>query len=258
MTASAITAAIGAANDAGRPALVAFLTAGFPAKESFRANLEAIAAAADVVEIGVPFTDPLADGVTIQHSSRVALEAGVSLEWILDEVAASKAPGSAPLLLMSYLNPLLAYGYPALAARSAEAGVSGFIVPDLPLEESGPLREELDKHALALVQLVTPVTPDERLRMLCEASSGFVYAVTVTGVTGGGKAAPAAGAGVAEYLERVHQVSTLPVCAGFGIRRAEQVRELAPHAEGLIVGSALVEALERGDDPAAFINALRG
>jgi tryptophan synthase alpha chain len=158
------------------------------------------------------------------------------------------------VLLMSYLNPLLAFGYERLARRAAEVGVSGFIVPDLPFEESAPLNAALQPHGLALVQLVTPATPPERLRRLCAASQGFVYAVTRTGITGGESTLPA---GTTEYLAAVKAASSLPVCAGFGVRRADQVALLGAHADGVIVGSALVEVLERGADPAAFLRSLR-
>src|SRR5688500_19095662 len=179
-----ISKAIKNANSQGRPALVAYLTAGFPQRERFREHLSTIAANADVVEIGVPFTDPMADGATIQRASHAALQAGVSLAWILAELERLETKPATPLLLMSYLNPLLAYGLAKLPAAAARAGVSGFIVPDLPYEESTDLRAALDSQGLALVQMVTPVTPFERLQMLCTASQGFVYAVTMTGITG--------------------------------------------------------------------------
>jgi tryptophan synthase alpha chain len=237
----------------GNPALVAYLTAGYPSKALFTEHLQAIASAADVVEIGVPFTDPMADGVTIQRSSQAALQQGVSLRWILSQLMDMPKP-AAPLLLMSYLNPLLAFGFDALAARAAEVGVSGIIGPDLPHEEAGPLRAALQPHGLALVQLVTPATPPERLRTLCAASEGFVYAVTRAGITG----SAALPADLADYLARVKKATHLPVCAGFGVRRADQVALIAKHADGVIVGSALVEVLERREDPAKFLAALRG
>lgn len=236
------------------PALVAFLTAGYPKPDRFLADLRTIAEAADAVEIGVPFSDPMADGVTVQRSSRSAIEHGVSLRWILDELARRDFELAAPVLLMSYLNPLLALGYDALAQRAIEAGVDGFIVPDLPFEESGPLKAALGARGLALVQLVTPATPRERLRELTAASSGFVYAVTRTGITGGAGALPAELAG---YLDSVKSASDLPVCAGFGVRERAQVEMIGRHADGVIVGSALVEVLERGEDPAEFLRSLR-
>jgi tryptophan synthase alpha chain len=250
-----IAAAIRGAAEEGRPALVAFLTAGFPRKQDFIAQLAAIGAAADVVEIGVPFSDPMADGMTIQRSSHVALQQGVSLAWILQTLAALQGKPRSPLLLMSYLNPLLAYGLDRLPADARAAGVSGFIVPDLPFEESAEIRSALDSQGLALVQMVTPVTPPERLAMLCRAARGFVYAVTMTGTTGKSVAVPH---DVLDYMDRVRAASPVPVCAGFGIRSGEQVARMAGHVDGVVVGSALVEVLERGDDPAAFLEGLRG
>jgi tryptophan synthase alpha chain len=237
----------------GEPALVAYLTAGYPARAAFREHVRALASAADVIEVGVPFTDPMADGVTIQRASLAALAQGVSLRWILDEL---EALGSlpAPLLLMSYLNPLLAFGG-TLAARARAAGVCGFIVPDLPLDESSELRAALDAEQLALVQMVTPVTEPARLRSLCSGSQGFVYAVTMTGTTGRNVAVPQE---VLGYLDAVRAAATVPVCAGFGIRSREQVERLRGHVDGVVVGSALVEQLERGGDVTAWLRALRG
>ena len=248
-----ITAAIRQTTGEGRTALVAYITAGYPQKERFIATLKAIATEADVVEVGVPFSDPMADGVTIQRASHAAIASGVSLRWILKELTAA-GPFDAPIVLMSYLNPLLNLGYRELAAASVPAGVCGFIVPDLPIEESADFAAALDAGGLALVQLVTPTTPPERLKTLCAASRGFIYAVTVAGVTGGARELPPE---VPAYLQKVRSLSALPVCAGFGVRRAEQVRGLAPHTDGVIVGSALVEQLEAGADPVAFLRSLR-
>jgi tryptophan synthase alpha chain len=251
---SAITTAVRAAAGRGDPAIVAYLTAGFPARDGFLDQLYAVGAAADVVEIGVPFTDPMADGTTIQRSSRVALAQGVSLRWILESLRSAAKRPKAPLLLMSYLNPLLAFGIDRLPREAARAGVTGFIVPDLPFEEGADLRAALSAEDVALVQFVTPVTPADRVKMLCEASQGFIYAVTMTGTTGKNVAVPQ---DVLDYFDRVKAASPVPVCAGFGIRSREQVARLAPHVDGVIVGSALVEVLERGEDPAAWLNGLR-
>jgi tryptophan synthase alpha chain len=250
---SAITETIRNAKARGRPALIAYITAGFPRRETFVQQLAAVAEASDVVEIGVPFTDPMADGTTVQRSSRAALAQGVSLKWILSELSGPRPATRAPLLLMSYLNPLLAYGLERLPEDAARAGVAGFIVPDLPFEECDDVRAALAARGLALVQFVTPVTPTERIQMLTAASSGFIYAVTMTGTTGKNVAVPPE---VLEYFARVKKISPLPVCAGFGIRSREQVERLAPHVDGVIVGSALVEVLERGEDPAAFLRSL--
>ena len=166
-----------------RVAMVAFMTAGFPSKERFRADLEALAAQADVVEIGVPFTDPMADGVTIQRSSLAALAQGVSLAWIIETLKAMpRLP--AQLVFMGYLNPMLAYGLDRLAADAAAAGIAGFIVPDLPVEESADFEKALLPHGLALIRMVTPVTLPQRLEQLCRTAQGFVYAVSMTGTTG--------------------------------------------------------------------------
>ncbi|HEY3519209.1 MAG TPA: tryptophan synthase subunit alpha [Gammaproteobacteria bacterium] len=236
-----------------RPALVAYITAGFPEPHEFLKVLKSVSSASDAVEIGVPFSDPMADGVTIQRASERAIAKGVNLTWILDELARRDFELTAPVLLMSYLNPLLAFGYDALARRAAEVGVVGFIVPDLLYEERAPLAAALEPQGLGLVQMVTPATPPERLRRLCAASFGFVYAVTRTGVTGDAALPPE----TAQYLSAVKAASALPVCAGFGVRRADQVALLGAHADGVVVGSALVEVLERGADPAVFLRSLR-
>jgi tryptophan synthase alpha chain len=249
-----IAAAIRSASRNGEPALVAYLTGGFPARARFAHDVQALAASADVIEIGVPFTDPMADGVTVQRSSQVALQQGVTLRWILSELAAMPAL-RVPALLMSYLNPLLAFGLDELPRAAAHAGVAGFIVPDLPFDESSTLHQALTREGLALVQMATPVTRAERLTALCAASAGFVYAVTRTGTTGQAVSIPSE---TLEYLARVKERTTLPVCAGFGIRSAEHVARLKGHVDGVIVGSALVEVLDRGEDPAAWLAALRG
>jgi tryptophan synthase alpha chain len=161
---------------------------------------------------------------------------------------------AAPVLLMSYLNPIMAHGFVRFADDAARAGVSGLIVPDLPLEECEELRSVLDPKGIALVQLVTPATPPGRLELVCQASRGFVYAVTMKGTTG----ASVDPDSIMGYLQRVRDVAALPVLAGFGVRSAADVARLGQFADGVIVGSALVEAIERGGDPAAFVRELRG
>ena len=250
-----LSAAISTAKDSGRPALVPFITAGYPEPEDFIATLKDVASVGDVVELGIPFSDPMADGMTIQRSSFIALQKGVSLKWIFEQLDAAKGEIDAPLVMMSYLNPLLAFGFDALATRALAAGVCGFIVPDLPYEESEDIRAALEAKGLGLIQLVTPATPDARLKTLCEASRGFVYAVTITGITGGDAGLPA---DLTAYLDKVASFSSIPVCAGFGIRATEDVAAVGKHAAGAIVGSALVEVLERGEDPQAFLNSLLG
>ena len=249
-----ITEAIKSSVARGRPALVGYLTAGFPTRRQFLENLAAVAGSCDVVEVGVPFSDPMADGTTIQRASFAALAEGVNLPWIIEQIKSMQPRTATPILLMSYLNPLLAYGLQSLPRDAAAAGVSGFIVPDLPYEESAELSRALESEGLALVQMVTPVTPPERLAMLCRAAQGFVYAVTMTGTTGKAVEVPH---DVLRYMDRVKRCSSVPVCAGFGIRSREQVARLAPHVDGVVVGSALVETLERGADVKAFLESLR-
>ncbi|MFN0012282.1 MAG: tryptophan synthase subunit alpha [Phycisphaerales bacterium] len=284
--ASPISLAIRSRASPGGPALIPYITAGFPTKAAFIPQLRALAQHAAVIEVGVPFSDPMADGVTIQRSSRVALEQGVSLDWILSELGKNRVSlrADVPLCLMSYLNPLLSIGLDQLGPRCAAAGISGLIIPDLPFEESAQLRREVGRHGVGLVQLVSPVTPHDRARAIAEASDGFLYAVTMTGVTGasapsahplpegGGRGVgsalsplPLGGAGGGSatstestnaYLARLRSVSPVPVCAGFGIRTREHVAALRTHADGAIIGSALIEAIERGEDAGEFVGGL--
>ena len=249
-----ISTAIRTANEDGRTALVPFITAGYPQPDAFLDSLKSIAEVADVVELGVPFSDPMADGMTIQRSSFVAIENGVTLTWIFDQLDTLDAEMTTPLAMMSYLNPLLQFGYEKLARRARETGVCAFIVPDLPFEESADIFAALDAEGVGLIQLVTPETPGDRMQVLAEASRGFLYAVTMTGITGSDSGLPA---DLADYLDKVSAISPLPVCAGFGIRTANDVVNVGQHAAGAIVGSALVEVLERGEDAAAFLGQLR-
>jgi tryptophan synthase alpha chain len=238
----------------GTPALIPYITAGFPTKDAFATQLRALQKHVALVEVGVPFSDPMADGATIQHSSLIALQNGVTLDWILSSLAALKGTLAAPLALMSYLNPLIHLGLDNLASRCAESGVSLLIIPDLPLEESAGLRAALHAKGVGLVQLVSPVTPPDRAALLASNSDGFLYAVTVTGVTGGASAGQRVN--LDAYLAHLRSVSPVPVCAGFGIKSREQVRALSGKADGAIVGSALIAAIEKGEDPGAFLAAL--
>jgi tryptophan synthase alpha chain len=243
-----------------RLARIAFLTGGYPTMERFTQLLRRTVEAADVVEIGIPFSDPMADGATIQRTSHAALEAGASLAGILDAIEAAEFEGHTPLVLMGYLNPFLQFGLERLVERAATVGVTGFIIPDLPLEESSHLLSLCEAAGLALVPLVSPVTPQDRLEAICATARGFVYAVTVTGVTGGSVASGGDAAAAhtrAAYLDRVRAAAPVPVCAGFGIRSTSDLEPLKGHVDGFIVGSALIEAIDRGDDPANFLESLR-
>ena len=237
---------------ASGPALIPFITAGYPNAEDFKQTLFEISKKADVIEIGVPFSDPMADGVTIQRSSHMAIENGVTLKWIFNQLKEINL--DTPIVLMSYLNPLYVFGMQELVKASLESGVDGFIVPDLPIEESKEFNGRLSEAGLALIQLVTPATPKDRIEMITNQSSGFIYAVTVKGVTGGEEALSA---DVTDYLKQVQEISKIPICAGFGIREKSDVEMLANHVDGIIVGSAIVETIEQGNSPTEFLDQLK-
>lgn len=247
--AGAVTAAI---ENADGHAICAYLTAGYPTPDAFPAILGEVASVADVVEVGIPFTDPMADGQTIQHASHEALVQGVNLDRVFEILEGADL--AAPHVFMGYYNPFLAYGLERLVARMSSVGTSGLIVPDLPIEESDELIVMLEGAGLGLIQLVAPTTPEGRLGKLAAASRGFVYAVSTKGTTGG---ATAFDTEVLDYLDRVKSVSELPVLAGFGVRERSQVDQLSGHVDGVVVGSALIDAIDRGDDPAAFLAGLR-
>lgn len=238
-----------------RKALIAYVTAGFPSLAGTDRAVRALeAAGADIVEIGVPFSDPIADGPTIQYSSQKALEKGISLSAILAWMRRFRASSQLPLVLMSYLNPIHRMGYASFARRAAAAGADGLIVPDLIPEEAGPLRQMLRKAGLHLIHLVAPTTPPARRKWVARKSRGFLYAVSLTGVTGARRDIPPE---IAGFLDSLRRASPVPAAVGFGISRPEQVRALAPHADGVIVGSALVDILRRRAPLGPFIRSLR-
>jgi tryptophan synthase alpha chain len=236
----------------GRAALVTFLTAGDPDPETSLAILRAIpAAGADVVELGMPFTDPMADGPAIQMSSQRALKAGQTLKKTLDMVRAFRQGDDAtPLVLMGYYNPIYIYGVDRFLRDAKSAGVDGLIVVDLPPEEDAELCLPALKAGLNFIRLATPTTDDKRLPAVLANTSGFVYYVSVTGITGAASPDPGkVGAAVA----RIKRHTSLPVAVGFGVRTAEQAAMIASGADGVVVGSALVNALKGsldGDDKA--------
>lgn len=248
-----ITAAIRAR--AGRePALVAFLVASYPDPARFLEQLTAVSAVADLIEIGVPHADPTADGPVIRRASQQAVAAGITFDRVLEQLAELPAARHPPLVLMSYRAPLLAFGSDRLPAALGRAGVAGLLVPDLSFEDGGELRLALEAEGLAMVQLVTPALPPTQLMQRVGAARGFVYAATVDGVTGGERRVDAE---LLAWLDRVRVLTDRPVCAGFGIRSAAQIARLAGHADGVVVGSALIEAIEQGQDPAVFLRGLR-
>jgi len=242
---------------ARRPLIVPFVTAGYPELGSTPGLVRAMAAAgADMIEIGMPFSDPLADGPTIQAASEVALANGMTVVGVLDIVRDLRTGpdlDDVPLLLMGYCNPLFSYGLERFARDAAEAGVDGLIVPDLPPEESAEYREACDAAGLSAVFLMAPNTPDDRVRAVDAASTDFSYCVSVTGVTG---ARGNVGANTVQFLERVGRLTEKPFVVGFGVKSAQQVSVLGPHAAGVVVGSALIDAMARSSDPIAAVAAL--
>ncbi|WP_072714459.1 tryptophan synthase subunit alpha [Rhodothermus profundi] len=234
----------------GEKAMGLFLTNGFPDPESTRPLLEVIdEAGADFIELGMPFSDPLAEGVPIQRASERALQHGVRLTDAFRTAEWFRARSQTPLLLMGYLNPIYRYGYRAFCRDAAQAGVDGLILADLPPEEGQELADAARAAGLAMVYLIAPNTPDERIRAIDARATGFVYAVSVTGLTGSQLADPAA---VEAYLQRARrQVTRNPLLVGFGIKSHEDARRLSRHTDGFIVGSALIRLVERlWDDPA--------
>jgi tryptophan synthase alpha chain len=238
-----------------RAALMPYLMAGFPTLESSVAVGEAcVTAGADLLELGVPYSDPLADGPVIHEAGTRALAAGASVGGVL-EVARALAP-SVPLVLMCYANMVFAPGAEAFVERLARSGACGLIVPDLPLEESSGLREACDARGLALVPLVAPTTTPERLRAIGASARGFLYTVSVVGTTGERETLQGRFAGV---VARAKASTEVPVALGFGISTPEQARQAADAgADGVIVGTRLVRAAGEGEDPAGAVGALVG
>ncbi len=228
---------------AGRKALVAFLTAGDPDYDtSLQILSAACAAGVDIVELGVPFSDPTADGPTIQRASQRALKSGMSLARVLELAAALRQRVATPIILFSYYNPLFKFGLERFAAAAAAAGVDGTLVVDLPPEEAAPLAAALAPHRLHIIRLVAPTTTPQRLQMLCAGAGGFIYLISRTGVTGSGGVDYHA---IARHAATVKAASPHPVCIGFGITSGNDARALAPMADGVVVGSALVEIIAR-------------
>ena len=242
MTATRIDRRFAALKQEGRAALVTFLTAGDPDEATSLAILQGLPeAGADVIELGMPFTDPMADGPVIQAAALRALAAGQTLSRALKMVRAFRAgDADTPIVLMGYYNPIYVYGVDRFLADAKAAGVDGLIVVDLPPEEDAELCLPALKVGLNFIRLATPTTDDKRLPAVLANTSGFVYYVSITGITG--SATPDAGR-VAAAVARIKRHSALPVAVGFGVKSAAQARAIAQHADGVVVGSALVDAL---------------
>ncbi len=244
MTTARIDARFAALNAEGRAGFVTYVMAGDPSRDEALEILRGLpAAGADFIELGFPFSDPMAEGPPIQKAALRGLKSGLTLKGTLALAAAFRAgDADTPLILMGYLNPIETMGYDAFAALCAESGVDGLIVVDCPPEEAGPLTDALDAHHIALIRLATPTTDDQRLKVVAERTSGFVYYVSVAGVTG---VKEADAASVAPAVVRVRAASGLPVAVGFGIKTAARAGEVARVADAVVVGSALVEEVDR-------------
>ncbi|MBC7340525.1 MAG: tryptophan synthase subunit alpha [Firmicutes bacterium] len=238
----------------GGKLLVTYFTAGHPDLETTVRVVEAAGeAGADCVEIGVPYSDPLADGPVIQAAATRALRGGFRVAWTW-EIARRVVRSGVPLAVMTYVNPVLRYGPEAFCRDAAAAGVAGLLVPDLPPEEAGELGRLARRHGLALIPFVAPTSPDHRIRMAVEAGQGFVYCISVTGVTG---ARPEVSARARELVERVRRYTRLPVLVGFGISTPQQAGEVARFADGVIVGSSLVARVDAAASPEEAVRSVR-
>ncbi|MCA9833191.1 MAG: tryptophan synthase subunit alpha [Thermomicrobiales bacterium] len=245
-----------------RTPIMPFLTVGYPdLATSERILLEMVAAGADLIEVGIPFSDPLADGATVQRTSQVSLNNGTKLHDCIELVARVRQQGvTVPLMLMGYFNPVVKYGVERYVADCGAAGVDGFIIPDLPIEESERIRSAAAEHGIDLIFMVAPTSTDDRLQQVGELGSGFVYCVAVTGVTG---ARENLNASLDTYLARVRTYVDLPLAIGFGIKTPEHVAHIGQVADGAVVASALIDYMDtRADDmPAAaadYVRYLRG
>jgi len=229
--------------DERAPGLVTYITAGDPDLDRTAGILRALdRAGADVLEVGVPFSDPLADGPVIQRATERALASGTTLSGVLDLLRELRTDIAAPVVIFSYANPILRLGAEQFADRAREAGVDGVLVLDLPIEEADEFRTMLAGRGIDTILLLSPTTTDDRLRRAAALGSGFLYAISRLGVTG---ARDALAAGAREMVERIRRVSDLPVALGFGISRPDHVREVAQWADAAVVGSALVDVIAR-------------
>lgn len=227
-----------------RKALVGFLMAGDPDLERSEVYCrEALQNGLDVLELGVPFSDPTADGPVIQAAGRRGLMAGTTLDGVLEMASRLRKDFEAPIVVFGYANPFFSYGYARLAKAAAEAGVDAFLVVDLPFEEGGEFKTHLDQHGLDFISLIAPTTPAARLGVILKNACGFVYYIMVKGVTGVRADIPV---DVAEHLARLRQNTALPIAAGFGVSNGAQARAAARYADGVVVGSALVQAAGEG------------
>ncbi len=230
----------------GEKALIPYLTCGYPSLEETRKIIPLLEkAGADLIELGIPFSDPVADGVTIQESSAVALKKGINLRKIVGLVKELREKVKIPLLIMSYYNPIYQFGLSRFCSTFKNAGLDGVMIPDLPIEEGNDLVSLARDNDLATVFLIAPTTPKERIREVCKKSTGFIYYVSVSGVTGERERLPKE---IEKKVLQIKQFTERPVCVGFGVSRPEQVREITSFADGVIVGSAIIRVMEERKD----------
>jgi tryptophan synthase alpha chain len=244
LTKSRIDARFAALKAEGRAAFIAYVMAGDPDAATATKILAGLpAAGADMIEVGFPFSDPMAEGPPIQRAAQRALAKGMTLKGTLDLIRGFRAADqTTPIVLMGYMNPLVTWGFDAFAVEAGAAGVDGLIVVDCPPEEAGPLADALDAAGVSLIRLATPTTDDARLKVVVRRTSGFVYYVSVAGVTGVKEADAAV---VAPHVERVRKASGMPVAVGFGIRTPESAAAIARVADAAVVGSALVDEIAK-------------
>lgn len=257
MTPHTIDAAFAARRGEGRAALVPYVTAGFPGVDDTVGVLEALAdAGADVLELGIPFSDPLADGPTIQRSSFRSLEAGTTVARVLDDLRDFRSRRDTPVVLFTYLNPVLRYGFERFLADAVSAGAQGLLLTDLPTGADPTLETAVPAAGLDLIRLVAPTTPPERIARVAAGGSGFVYYISRTGVTGARQELRDT---LADEVRVVRDAVSHPVAVGFGISTPEQAAAVAGLADGVVVGSAVIQALDRGGAAAAadFVASLR-
>ncbi len=230
----------------GEKALICFLTAGDPDLEKSKEIILALAAAGvDCLEIGVPFSDPTADGPIIQAASQRALKNGATLHGILAMIESIRKTCEIPIVLFGYYNPILSYGLERFAKRAKEAGVDGILVVDLPFEEALELRQYTDPQGIDFISLIAPTTSTERVKKIASHATGFLYYISITGVTGTAKPQVQE---VKKDVERIRRVTQLPLAIGFGISTPQQAAEMAPHADAIVVGSALVKMIEENSN----------
>jgi tryptophan synthase alpha chain len=239
---------------AQRKALITYLMAGDGGVEKTLEHVVACAnAGADVIELGFPFSDPIADGRVIQAAAGRALAAGTTLQTVLDIARQARAKVQVPLVLMGYLNPVLSYGIERFAKSCAESGIDGVIIPDLPPEEAQAFRDATAAHDVGTIFLLAPTSTADREKAVIEASTGFVYFVSVTGVTGARTELP----DIRGHVERVRGKAKVPVAVGFGISTPHQAQQVSAFCDGVVVGSAIVDCIARNESPAPLVSALR-